>query len=109
MGALATDDRADGRRVDITSPLFGDRAEIGVARVQRQIGHAVAVDIAAMRETVEGDSLVPDQVDGPNRLCVTTRYPLEPIAALAYVRVEHAQPGSEVSLGDRSVIVVRGA
>ena len=31
------------------------------------------------------------------------------VAALAYVRVEHAQPGSEVSLGDRSVIVVRGA
>lgn len=39
LGGLLTDDRAPGKRVAQDSPLRGDRAAIGVVRVQRDLGN----------------------------------------------------------------------
>jgi len=59
VAVLAADDRADGQRADPTSPLFGDRAAVGVARVQRdfatdsRVGVLVnARDFGAVRNNV---------------------------------------------------------
>src|SRR5262249_53787465 len=38
FGALAADDRGPGQQLAVTDPAFGDRAVIGVVRVQREIG-----------------------------------------------------------------------
>ena len=38
LGVLAMDDRAPGRVLDADDPRFGERAAIGVARVQREFG-----------------------------------------------------------------------
>ncbi len=39
LGVLASDDRAPGRLVPANDPLSGDRADIGIFRMQREVGN----------------------------------------------------------------------
>ncbi len=43
LGVLASDDRAPGKVVPASDPLSGDRADIGIFRVQREVGRQSAV------------------------------------------------------------------
>jgi hypothetical protein len=43
LGLLASDDRAPGQLVPATDPMSGDRADIGIFRVQREVGKQSAV------------------------------------------------------------------
>jgi hypothetical protein len=47
IGGLAIDDRAPGRRVAEDSPVFGEKAKIAVARVQREFAGQSSVGVLA--------------------------------------------------------------
>ncbi len=47
IGVLGIDDRAPGRRVSIDSPAYGERAAIGVVRVQREFGKQSTIGLLA--------------------------------------------------------------
>jgi hypothetical protein len=56
VGALAIDDRAPGRLSDTEDPHFGERASIGIARVQREFGQGSNAGFFFSRRSFGADS-----------------------------------------------------